>query len=121
MPEKIAQGALNDAKINGSSVGFKLRASSFPGWLSKNAPDRSSPQICVLDPAFDKPDVCFHFSGMTLAGLIQKKIHLSKALLMKEVTVEGNMLQVFKIAGTIEKFLKEFPLTPQDLSKSQED
>lgn len=121
VPEKIAQGALNDAKINGSSVGFKLRASSFPGWLLKNAPDGSTPQICVLDPAFDKPDVCFHFSGMTLAGLIQKKIHLSKALLMKEVTVEGNMLQVFKIAGTIEKFLKEFPLTQQDLSKSQED
>jgi hypothetical protein len=38
---------------------------------------------------------------------------------MKEVTVEGNLLQVFKIAGTIEKFLKEYPLTAQDLSKNQ--
>ena len=38
---------------------------------------------------------------------------------MKEVTVEGNLLQVFKIANTIEKFLKDFPLTAQDLTKSQ--
>lgn len=119
VPEKILEGALSDAKINGSSIGFKLRASGGRGWILKNAPDGSHPEITVLDPSFDKPDVCFHFSGMTLAGLIQKKIHLHRALLMKEVTVEGNLLQVFKIAGTIEKFLKEYPLTAQDLSKNQ--
>lgn len=58
---------------------------------------------------------------MTLARLIQKKMHLKKALLMKEVTVEGNMLSVLKVAGTIEKFLQDFPLNPQDLIKSQQE
>ncbi|MCA0314708.1 MAG: SCP2 sterol-binding domain-containing protein [Candidatus Melainabacteria bacterium] len=122
VPEKLAQGALKHAKINGHKIGFKLRASSFPGWMLKVKPNsENEAMLTVIDPAFDRPDVCFHFSGMTLAGLIQKKIHLSRALLMKEVTVEGNMLQVFKIAGLIEKFLKDFPLSKEDLAKSQVD
>ncbi|MBK9203106.1 MAG: SCP2 sterol-binding domain-containing protein [Candidatus Obscuribacter sp.] len=120
VPEKIRQGALKNAKINGTKIGFKLKASSGQGWLLKSG-SGELPEVTHFDPTFDKPDVCFYFSGMTLARLIQKKMHLKKALLMKEVTVEGNMLSVLKVAGTIEKFLQDFPLNPQDLIKSQQE
>lgn len=121
VPEKINQGALTGAKLNDTAIGFHLRAASLHGWILKSNSDSGKPEIKSFDPSFDKPDICFHFSGMTLARLIQNKMLLHRALIMKEVGVEGNLLQLFRIAGTIDKFLKENPLAGQDLAKATAD
>ncbi len=67
------------------------------------------------DPSSDKPDICFHFSGMTLSRLIQNKMLLHRALLMREVEVEGNLFQLWKIVSAIDKFLRENQISVQDI------
>jgi hypothetical protein len=115
VPEKISQGALANSKINDVSIGFHLRAGSIHGWLLRRSPSSGELTIDLFDPSSDKPDICFHFSGMTLSRLIQNKMHLHRALLMREVEVEGNLFQLWKIVAAIDKFLRENPISGQDM------
>ena len=118
VPEKIAQGALKNARLNTLRVGFHLRSGSVYGWMIKVDQD-GNPTVSRFDPALaqpnEKPDITFNFSGMALTRLIQHKMLLHRALLMREIDVEGNMLQVLKLSGTIDKFLKDHPLSARDI------
>lgn len=119
LPEKIAQGALKNARLNTLKVGFHLRSGSIYGWMIKVDED-GNPTVSRLDPTTtaqtdEKPDITFNFSGMALTRLIQHKMLLHRALLMREIDVEGNMLQVLKLSGTIDKFLRDNPLSARDI------
>jgi len=119
LPEKIAQGALKNARLNTLKVGFHLRSGSIYGWMIQVDED-GNPTVSRLDPTTmtqtdEKPDITFNFSGMALTRLIQHKMLLHRALLMREIDVEGNMLQVLKLSGTIDKFLRDNPLSARDI------
>jgi hypothetical protein len=115
VPEKISQGALANAKIKDTSIGFHIRAGAIHGWILRRHQDSGNLTIDHYDPSSDKPDICFHFSGMTLSSLIQNKMHLHRALLMREVEVEGNLFQLWKIVAAIDRFLREHPISVQDI------
>ncbi len=114
VPERIEQGALKEAKINGTSIGFHLRAGSIHGWLLRSKAN-GEPEVVPFDPSLDKPDICFHFSGMTLSRLIQKKLLLHRAVLMRDVEAQGNLFQLWRITSTIEKFLRDNPIASKDV------
>jgi putative sterol carrier protein len=115
VPEKISQGALANARIDDVSIGFHLRAGAIHGWILKRNQATADLTINQFDPGSGKPDICFHFSGMTLSRLIQNKMHLHRALLMREVEVEGNLFQLWKIVSAIDKFLRDNPISGQDI------
>jgi hypothetical protein len=114
VPERIEHGALKDARINGTSIGFHLRAGSIHGWLLRSK-SNGEPEVVPFDPSLDKPDICFHFSGMTLTRLIQNKMHLQRAVIMREVEAQGNLFQLWRITSTIDKFLRENPIASKDV------
>jgi len=51
---------------------------------------------------------------MTL--LIQSKLPLHRAVLLREVQVEGPLLQALKVTKIIEQFLKDHPIDSNELS-----
>ncbi|MBU6451980.1 MAG: hypothetical protein KGS72_09405 [Cyanobacteria bacterium REEB67] len=120
VPEKIALGALSSARINDATIGFHLRAGAIPGWILRRNTASGELTVDQFEPATDKPDILFHFSGTTLARLIQKKMLLHRALLMREVEVEGNLFQLWKIVSEIDKFLRDNPISGQDLPTREE-
>ncbi len=114
VPERIEHGALKDAKINGTSIGFHLRAGSVHGWLLRSRPNGEA-EVVPFDPSLHKPDICFHFSGTTLSRLIQNKMQLQRAVIMREVEAQGNLFQLWRITSTIDKFLRENPVVSKDV------
>ena len=112
LPKRIEQGALKDTKLTGT-VAFHLRAANVHGWLLKCHDGKS--EISPYDPSLDQPDICLHFSGMTLSKLVQNKMLLHRAVLMREVEAEGNLLKLWRLTGIIDKFLKENPLAPSEI------
>jgi len=120
VPEKISAGALSSARIHDVSIGFHLRAGAIHGWILRRNSVTGDLTVDQLDPTSDKPDILFHFSGMTLTRLIQNKMHLHRALLMREVEVEGNLFQLWKIVAAIDKFLRDNPISNQDVPQQAE-
>ncbi len=114
VPERIEHGALKDAKINGTSIGFHLRAGSVHGWLLRSK-GTGETEVVPFDPTLHKPDICFHFSGTTLSRLIQNKMQLQRAVIMREVEAQGNLFQLWRITSTIDKFLRENPVVSKDV------
>ena len=120
VPEKMAQGALANVRINDSVIGFHLRAGAIHGWILRRNSATGDLTIDRFDPSTDKPDILFHFSGMSLTRLIQNKMHLHRALIMRDVEVEGNLFELWKIVAQIDRFLRDNPISGQDLSKQME-
>jgi hypothetical protein len=117
LPKRIEQGALKDSKLTGT-VAFHLRAANIHGWLLKCHDGIS--EISPYDPSLDKPDICLHFSGMTLSKLVQNKMLLHRAVLMREVEAEGNLLKLWRLTSIIDKFLKENPLAASEIPQPVE-
>jgi hypothetical protein len=51
-----------------------------------------------------------------MTQLIQSKLPLHRALLLREVQVEGPLLQALKVTNIIEQFLKDHPIDAAELS-----
>lgn len=57
---------------------------------------------------------------MTLSKLVQNKMLLHRAVLMREVEAEGNLLKLWRLTSIIDKFLKENPLAPSEIPQPVE-
>lgn len=105
---------LKKALTPGSSVGFLLKGANGLGWVI--TANNGSGQIEKFDPSGTRPEICFHFSGRTMTQLIQSKLPLHRAVLLREVQVEGPLLQALKVTKIIEQFLKDHPIDSGELS-----
>ena len=114
VPSKFDEPLLKKAITPGTSIGFLLKGATSLGWVI--SAQNGSTLIERYDPTDERPKVCFHFTGRTMASLIQSKLPLHRALLLREVQVEGPLLQALRVSNVIEQFLREHPVDPAELT-----
>jgi hypothetical protein len=56
-----------------------------------------------------------------MTQLIQSRLSLHRALLLKEVEVEGPLLQALKVSNMIEKFLRQNPMDSTEFAARSQD
>lgn len=121
VPSHFDEALLKKATTGGTTIGFVLKGRDRLGWVLKAPNGASSPIVERLHPTDERPRVCFRFTGNTMTQLIQSKLPLSRALLMREVEVEGPLLQALKVTNVIEQFLREHPLDANQFASVEGD
>ncbi len=119
LPEHFTEGFLKKATAGGVSIGFILKGRNGLGWVLK-----SDNGLTVVEPymAFHgKPSITFQFTGSTMTKLIQSKLPLHRALLMREVEVEGPLLDAMRVTNVFDRFLKDNPMASVDFAAVKED
>lgn len=114
VPSRFAETLLEKATAGGTTIGFVVKGKDTLGWILK-APNGHA-VIERLQPGTERPRVCFHFSGSTLTKLIQSKVRLHRAVLLREVEVEGPILLALRATNAIEQFLRDHPIDASHFS-----
>jgi len=118
LPGLLNTGGLMDKAITaGQEIGFQLKEASDLAFVLKTQGGESTAQR--LSPEAGRPKVCFILTGKTLLRLVQSKLPLHRALLLREVEVKGPIIETMKVTSLVERFLKEHPLTKEQLSKAE--
>ncbi len=119
LPKHFSEALLRKATTGGVSIGFVLKGRNGLGWVLKSASGNT-----VVEPYMayhGKPSITFHFTGATMTKLIQSKLPLHRALLMREVEVEGPLLDAMRVSNVFDRFLKENPIASVDFAAVEED
>lgn len=115
LPELLNQGGLIDKIVDtGKTIAFVLKDNPSLGWVLKS-PDGTH-VLERYEPSKETPRISFKFSGQTLLRLIMKKLPLHRALLLREVEMQGPILPALKVANQLDKFLAEHPVEKERLS-----
>jgi hypothetical protein len=80
------------------------------GWVLRSPADEGKVVVERLRHDSERPKILYRFSGATMTQLIQSKLPLHRAVLLREVEVEGPLLQTLKLTNVIEQFLREHPM-----------
>jgi hypothetical protein len=116
VPAHFDEALFKKATMGGTSIGFLLKGPDRLGWVLKSPNDNGNITVERLLPGMERPNICFRFTGATMTQLIQSKLPLHRALLLREVEVEGPLLQALKVANMIEQFLKDHPMDAETFS-----
>jgi hypothetical protein len=119
IPNQFTDKLLRKATMGGTSIGFLVKDSGGLGWILRSP--NGKPVVERFEKGADKPRICFNFSGQTMARLIESKLPLSRALLLREVEVEGPLLDALRVTQVFEKFLKEHPMHAHEISALVDD
>jgi hypothetical protein len=119
IPSQFPDKLLRRATMGGITIGFLLKDASGLGWVLKSP--NGKPVVERLEHGATKPKICFNFSGQTMVKLIESKLPLSRALLLREVEVEGPLLDALRVTQVMESFLKEHQMSAHELSVFIED
>jgi hypothetical protein len=122
VPAQVDETLLKKATVGGTTIGFQLKGPDRLGWVV-NAPGGDPKKFAVekLDPAGERPKICFRLTGATFIQLIQCKLPLHRALLLREVEVEGPLLQALKVTNVIEQFLRDHPMHAEQFAAVSSD
>ncbi|HEY9712042.1 MAG TPA: hypothetical protein V6C72_01155, partial [Chroococcales cyanobacterium] len=117
LPAQLDENIIKKATIGGTtSIGFLLKGPDRLGWMLKSPDENGSVMVQRLSPEAERPKICFRFSGSTMTQLIQSKLPLHRALLLREVEVDGPLLQALRITNVIEQFLREHPMDAESFA-----
>jgi hypothetical protein len=119
IPSQFTENLLRKATKGGITIGFVLKDSGGMGWILKSPHGKAV--VERYERGGEKPKICFNFSGQTMTKLIQSKLPLHRALLLREVEVEGPLIDALRVTQVIDRFLKEHPMNDQELSLFQDD
>jgi hypothetical protein len=115
LPDLLNSDSLLDKAIEkGRSIGFVIKETSDLRWYLTR--DQGQTVLSRYELTDERPKVCFKLSGNALLNLIQSKIPLHRALLMRIVEVEGPIFETLKVTNLIERFWKENPVHADRLS-----
>lgn len=115
IPEHFDEAMLRRATTQGTTIGFVLKDSDGLAWILRARKGKAL--VERFDPQDEKPGICFHLTGKTMTQLVQSRLPLHRALLLREVEVEGPLLHALRVASTIEQFLKEHPLEANEIAE----
>ncbi|HNB25259.1 MAG TPA: SCP2 sterol-binding domain-containing protein, partial [Candidatus Melainabacteria bacterium] len=118
IPLHFDEGLLKRATSNGTTIGFIIKDADGLGWILRARKGKAV--VERFDPEDERPRICFHLTSKTMSQMIQSKLPMHRALLLREIEVEGPLLHALKVANTIEQFLKEHPLAEQQILELQE-
>jgi hypothetical protein len=121
VPANFDVGLLKKVTIGGTTIGFMLKGPDRLGWVLRSPSENGGVVVERLKPEGQRPQICFRFSGQTMTELIQSKLPLHRAFLLREVEVEGPLLQALKVTNVIEKFLKEHPMNAEAFTAVERD
>jgi hypothetical protein len=110
MPAKISPDTIGEVTKGGAEIAFYIESAEPLSFILKAA--NGLPVVEALDPSKDHPRVSFHLSGDTMAKLVQNKLSLPKALLMREVRMDGPWLDAVRISNVLYGFLQNNPYAP---------
>ncbi|MDZ4834147.1 MAG: SCP2 sterol-binding domain-containing protein [Candidatus Melainabacteria bacterium] len=118
LPDLLNSDSLLDKAIaQCRSIGFVIKEASDLRWhLTRDDGQTILSRYEVTD---ERPKVCFKLSGNALVSLIQSKMPLHRALLMRVVEVEGPIFETLKVTNMIERFWKENPVHADRLNNLQ--
>lgn len=106
LPENLVGDLLKAATADGINVGFNIEGHNSLGWVLRS--ESGTPTITTPSDA-DKPKVQFYFSESGIMRLIQRKVSLERALVQREVRVEGKPLDILRAGNFLKRFLREHP------------
>jgi hypothetical protein len=114
VPARFADKILQRAAARGSAIGFVLKDERDLGWVLKIGD--GSLIVERMMPGARPPQICFSLTGQTMIKLIASRIPLSRALLLREVEVKGPWLDVLRVSQILQKFLKQHPISEEEIS-----
>lgn len=117
IPLHFDEQMLRRATTQGTTIGFVLKDADGMGWILRARKGKAV--VERFDMQDEKPRVCFHLTGKTMSQLVQSRLPLHRALLLREVEVEGPILTALRVASTIEQFLKEHPLEASEIAEME--
>ena len=106
--KKITQG--------NTSVGFKFKDNDGIGWILKSI--QTNGDNTYVEKAYiqrykdnsDKPRVCYHLTSRIMLELAQGKLPLHKGLILKQIEVEGPILDTIRVSQALSRFMSNHPL-----------
>jgi SCP-2 sterol transfer family len=114
IPEQFTDKLLRRATKGGITIGFLLTDAGGLGWVLKAS--NGEPTVERIEQDSEKPRICFKFTGQTMAKLIESRLPLSRALLLREVEIDGPLFDALRVYQALERFLKEHPLNAHEIS-----
>lgn len=108
-------GFIDKAIARGKEIGFKIKETSEEIWILSSEGGESYAHRAPVENK--KPKVCFKLSGSTLFKLLEKKVPLHRALLLREVEVAGDPIKIVKVVRLLEKSFNENTLTKEKLEE----
>jgi hypothetical protein len=115
LPSKFSDSFLKKATTGGITIGFLLKGRDNLGWVLQTSSDGKT-MVEGYNPHV-KPTICFRFTGATMTKLIQSRLPLHRALLMREVEVDGPLLDALRVTNVFDKFLRENPMHAVDFAE----
>jgi hypothetical protein len=119
LPSKFSDSFLKKATTGGITIGFLLKGKNSLGWVLQTASNGKT-MVDDYNPHV-KPTICFRFTGTTMTKLIQSKLPLHRALLMREVEVDGPLLDALRVTNVFDQFLRENPMDSVDFAEVEKD
>jgi hypothetical protein len=119
LPSKFSDSFLKKATTGGITIGFLLKGKSSLGWVLQTAANGKT-MVEEYNPHV-KPTIMFRFTGATMTKLIQSRLPLHRALLLREVEVDGPLLDTLRVTNVFDQFLKENPMDAVDFAEVAQD
>lgn len=118
LPELLNTDSLLDKAIaQGQSIGFIIKEASDLRWLLRRTEGQTI--LSRYEPSDERPKICYKLTGPALVGLIQSKVPLHRALILRHVEVEGPIVETLKVTNLVERFWKENPVNADKLTDLQ--
>jgi hypothetical protein len=114
LPSKFSDQFLKKATAGGITIGFLLKGRNSLGWVLQTAANGTT-MVDEYNPNV-KPTICFRFTGATMTKLIQSQLPLHRAMLMREVEVDGPLLDTLRVSNVFDQFLRENPMNSVDFA-----
>lgn len=112
-----SESYLDKALKKENSIGFVINDSADLGWVIKAENGHSI--VTPYEPSGAQPKVMFRMSGDTLLKLIKGR-PLYRAMLARDIDVQGPLLTTLKVANLVERHLKDHPVESAQLAKLNE-
>ncbi len=116
LPAHLSGALAQKMTQTNTSIGFKLKDISEPGWIlrtTKPGNGKTAAEHIFIERYTDtseKPKVCFILSGKSLIRLMQNKVSIQQALLLKEIEAEGSLFDTLRASKVLSQFMNEYPL-----------
>jgi hypothetical protein len=107
LPMNLNQQLLGEVTKGDTSVGFVIDGPQHLSWVLRGTDGQA--MVERLDHGSNKPKVSLHFTSDTMMRLIQKKLSFERALITREVRVEGPLMEGLRVGGIFSRFLKDHP------------
>jgi SCP-2 sterol transfer family len=107
MPSHVDSQTVKQVTADENGIAFKVEDEAGLEWVLKA--ENGSAVVHRFDAEHPEPKVRFYFTPKGMSNLIERKVSLEKALVLREARVEGKPIEVLRACNFLKKFLKEHP------------